>query len=299
MTETKKKEIRLVAIDLDGTLLDPNSQVTERTDKAVRAVLEKGITVIFATGKTYTAVAPLVERFGIKTPCICVQGLVVYNGDGKIMHQQVLSPAAARQVITYAEDRGFFVLLYSGARILMRARNEEVEKTLFTRYHEPVPETIGALQNVLDSVPINKMALVGEPRTVKALRWQLNAQVGNMMRLMQAGVPQMVEVLPPGTSKGMALKALLKELKVDPEHVLAIGDAENDLEMIQLAGIGVAMGQAEQHVKDAANYVVASNAEDGAAEALERFALGIEPETTAAKPEESSAEPDTTEEASA
>jgi Cof subfamily protein (haloacid dehalogenase superfamily) len=297
MTETNKKQIRLVAIDLDGTLLNPQSEVTERTDKALRAVLEKGITVIFATGKTYTAVAPLVERFGVKTPCICVQGLVVYNGDGKIMHQQTLNPAAARQVITYAEDRGFSALLYSGSRILMKARNEEVERTLFIRYHEPVPEVVGALQNVLESVPVNKIALVGEPRAVKALRWQLNAQIGSTVRLMQAGVPQMVEVLPPGTSKGTALKALLKELKVDPEHVLAIGDAENDLEMIQLAGIGVAMGQAEQRVKDAADFVVASNAEDGAAEALERFALGIEPETI--KVEDSAVQPDTPEEASA
>jgi Cof subfamily protein (haloacid dehalogenase superfamily) len=297
MTQIKKKQIRLVAIDLDGTLLDPQSQVTERTEKALRAVLAKGISVIFATGKTYAAVAPLVERFGIKTPCICVQGLVVYGGDGRIIHQQTLSPAAARQVITYAEDRGFFALLYSGARILMKMRNQQVESTLFTRYHEPAPETVGALQNVLESVPVNKIALVGEPRAIKALRWQLNAQVGSAVRLMQAGVPQMLEVLPSGASKGAALKALLKELKVDPEEVLAIGDAENDLEMLQLAGIGVAMGQAEQRVKDAADFVVASNAEDGAAEALEQFVLGVEPQ--AAELDESAAESDTTREPSA
>ncbi len=105
---------------------------------------------------------------------------------------------------------------------------------------------------------------------------------------MQAGVPEMVEVLPPGASKGAALKQLLKIMKLDAAQVMAVGDAENDIEMIQLAGVGVAMGQSAQNVKDAADTVTASNDADGVAEALERYVL-TEPETAQA---ESSAEGD-------
>jgi Cof subfamily protein (haloacid dehalogenase superfamily) len=277
MSQPTSQDIRLIAIDLDGTLLDPQSKVTERTAKAVQAAANKGIAVVFATGKTYTAVAPLIKRFNLSTPSVCLQGLATYK-DGKIVHQQTLNPNIARQVITYAEDRGFVVILYSGTRILMRSYDERVIEAVFRRYHEPDPEIVGPLQNIVNDLPIHKMAAVsGDPRAIKALRWQLNAQIGGGARLMQAGVPQMVEILPPGASKGAAVRQVLKDLRIDPAHVLAIGDAENDMEMIQLAGVGVAMGQAEQIVKDGADHVVASNAADGAAEAIERFALGIDP----------------------
>lgn len=277
MSEQSKKDIRLIAVDLDGTLLDPESKLTDRTAKAVQAAVDKGIEIVFATGKTYTAVAPLVKQFNVTTPSICLQGLATYSVDGKITHQQTLDPNIVRQVVTYAEDRGFVVILYSGTRIIMRAHDDRVEEAVFARYHEPSPEIVGPLQNIIGDVPIHKMAAIGEPKAIKALRWQLNIQIGGSARLMQAGVPQMLEILPPGASKGAALRQLLKDLKVDPATVLAVGDAENDMEMIQLAGIGVAMGQADQLVKDGADHVVASNADDGAAEAIERFALGIEP----------------------
>ncbi len=87
----------------------------------------------------------------------------------------------------------------------------------------------------------------------------------------------MLEILPNGASKGAALKTLIKDLGVSSESVMAIGDAENDIEMIQLAGIGVAVGNAGQAVKDAADVVVASNDADGVAEAVERYVLQTEP----------------------
>src|SRR5690606_17087092 len=108
---------------------------------------------------------------------------------------------------------------------------------------------------------------------INALRWQLNMQLGGTARLVQAGIPDMLEILPPGTSKGSALKTLLKEMNIAPANVLAIGDGENDIEMLQLAGIGVAMGNALQPVKDIANHVVSNNDADGVAEAIEAFAL--------------------------
>jgi len=294
MSVQTKKEIRLIAIDLDGMLLDPQSKLTDRTAKAVQAAADKGIAIVFATGKTYTAVAPLVKRFNLTTPCICLQGLTTYAADGKITHQQMLDANVARQVITYAEDRGFVVILYSGTRIIMRTRDQRVEEAVFTRYHEPNPEIVGPLQNIVSDLPIHKLAAIGDPRAIKALRWQLNVQIGGGARMMQAGVPQMVEILPPGASKGAALRQLLKDLRIDAANVLAIGDAENDLEMLQLAGIGVAMGQAEQNIKDGADYVVASNAEDGAAEAIERFALGIDPNAPKVEPPDDAKEPTST-----
>ncbi|MBI1258806.1 MAG: HAD-IIB family hydrolase, partial [Chloroflexi bacterium] len=205
-----------------------------------------------------------------------LQGLVIYNADGAISHQWKLDLSVARQVITFAEDRGFMVVGFAEDRILARTHDQRLIDG-FSNYHEISPEIVGPLQNILREIPVNKLIAMGDPKAIKALRWQLDLQIGGRARTMQAGVPWMVEILPPGTSKGVALKQLLKDMKVNPENILAVGDAENDIEMLQLAGIGVAMGQAAQNVKDAADWVTTTCDEDGVAVALERYVL-TEPE---------------------
>jgi Cof subfamily protein (haloacid dehalogenase superfamily) len=269
------KEIKLIAADVDGTLLNSKAEISARTEAALRKAVEQGVHVVLATGKTRNSTMRHIESLGLNAPGIYLQGLAIYDGDGKVRWQKTLDTALVRQVITYAEDRGFSVIAYSGMRIMVRRMSQQIEDGLI-KYHEPLPDEVGPLQNVLNDIPVHKLILLGEPRAIAALRWQLNLQIGGAGRLMQAGLPWMLEVLPPGCSKGAALKLLLKEMQIAPENVLAIGDAENDIEMIQLAGIGVAMGHAAQNVKDAADHVTGSNDEEGAAAAIERYVLKIE-----------------------
>lgn len=272
MTEHNKKDIRVVVLDVDGTLLDSKHLLTPRTEKALNAAVAKGVQIVLATGKTRASMLKTIDQLGMKTPGIYLQGLAIYDGEGELRHQMVLDPALARQVLTFCEDRGYVMVAYSGERILSHVYNQQVEEGL-TVHHELAPEVVGPLQNLLGSMSFNKLIACGDSRAVTALRWQLNAQIGGQARLMQAGIPTMLEILPPGGSKGTALKLLLKDMKVAPENVMAIGDAENDIEMIQLAGIGVAMGHAHQTVKDAADHVTGTNDEDGVAQAVERFVL--------------------------
>lgn len=265
--------IQLIAIDLDGTLFNSQQEVTERTEKALKAAIEQGVQVILATGKTRSSALSLIARLGLTTPGIYLQGLAVYNADGSLRYQSVLDKVIARRFITFAEDRGFTVVAYSGGSILARARNRHTD--LLLKYGEPEVKAVGPLQNILDSTPVNKLMAVeiGEERRIKALRWQLGMQIDGAARLVQAALPDMLEIVPLGGSKGSALKVLLKELNIPIENTMAIGDGENDIEMIQLAGIGVAVGNAGVHVKQAADYVVGTNDEDGVAEAIERFVL--------------------------
>lgn len=269
--------IKLIAVDLDGTLLNSKHQITERTEKALKTAIERGVQVVLATGKTRQSARDIIPRLGINTPGIYLQGLTIYQPDGSISYQKTLDAELARQVITFAEDRGFVVVAYSGTHILVRTASVEGRK-LTEDYHEPAPEVVGPLQNILDEMPIHKLIAVrlDEPRRINALRWQLGLQLDGRGRLVQA-LPDMLEILPPGASKGAALKVLLKELGISANEMLAIGDAENDIEMIKLAGIGVAVGNAVQSLKDAADHIVASNDEDGVGEAVERFVLGIDP----------------------
>jgi Cof subfamily protein (haloacid dehalogenase superfamily) len=272
MEAVKKQTIRLIVSDVDGTLLDSNQKMSDRTAKALRDAIAHGVDVVLATGKTRNAAPYIWERIGKETYGIFLQGMATYNPAGHVIHQKTLDVNTARQVLTLGEDRGFVMMLYSGERILVRAINDQV-RAATTKYHEPLPEAVGALQNYAATLPVHKILALGEPRAITALRWQLGIVLGPAARLVQAGVPEMVEILPPGGGKAFALKALLKTLDVRAEEVLALGDAENDIDMLEMVGIGVAMGHAEQRVRDIADYVTQAHDADGVAEAIERFVL--------------------------
>ncbi|RMG76506.1 MAG: HAD family hydrolase [Chloroflexi bacterium] len=291
------KDIKLIVVDLDGTLLNDNHQLSERNERALKDAISQGVQVVIATGKTFTSARTIIEKLDLKTPGIYVQGLTIYQPDGTLIWQQTLPADVCRRVITFAEDRGFTVVAYAGTRILCRELADGIEQ-LAEKYHEPMPEGVGPLQNILFDLNINKLMIVKQnnPKKITALRWLLKRQLDGQGRLVQAMLKDMVEVLPPNTSKGSALKHLLKTLGVEAENVLAIGDGENDIEMIQLAGVGVAVANADERLKSVADHVVASNQDDGVAEAVERFVLKsteTAPQTTeetkiedeAAKPE--------------
>ena len=248
--------------------------MTPAVEKALKAAIDKGVRVILATGKTFNSGEQFGKRLGLTSPGVYVQGTTSYAADGSLRSQMTLDPRIARQVITFAEDRGYTVSIYSGRRILVRKLEQRIQD-LATQYHEPLAEEVGSLQNILDDAPVNKLLIVceGDGRRIRALRWQLAMQLGKDANVIQAGIDDMLEVLPPGASKGAGVKKLVKELGVPMQSVLALGDAENDLEMLQFAGVGVAVGNAPESVKQAADVVVASNDQDGVAEAVERFVL--------------------------
>lgn len=274
---TTQQPIKLIAVDLDGTLLNSQHELSDRNEKALKDAMAKGIKVIIATGKTFPSAAHIIKRLGITLPGVFVQGTTIYNADGTLHNQKTLDINIARQVITFAEDRGYHMAVYSGKRILVRYTDKRVEE-LTTHFGEPLPEAVGPLQNILDTIPVNKVLAVApaDPHRIAALRWQLSMQLNGTATLLNAGISDMLEVLPPGASKGGMVKALIKELGVPANQVLACGDAENDVEMLELAGIGVAMGNANQHIKSIANVVVATNDNDGVAEAVERFVLNVD-----------------------
>lgn len=266
--------IELIVVDLDGTLLNEQSELSERNEKALKAAMEKGVKVVIATGKTRYSANTVVDRLGLTTPGIYLQGLTIYKPDGSMTSVGTLSPDVARQVITFAEDRGFLVLIYSGTKILTRATNSYTDN-LTQQYHEPAIEGIGPLQNIVDAMPVHKIIAIkeGDPKRIKALRWQLEMQLDGRARLTQAMIPDMLEILPPKGSKGAALKILLKDMGIKAEDTMVIGDGENDIEMMQMAGTKVAVGNADDKLKAVAEHIVATNNDSGVADAVEKFVL--------------------------
>lgn len=264
------KPIRLVAIDQDGTLLNSDGQLSEQNSRAVRRAMAQGVMVIIATGKSPASARGTLAGLGLEAPGVFTQGLIVFGADGSVLVEEGLARETAVSVIHFAETHRLPILAYCNERMLA-AQKDRYSDLLYHHYHEPQPEIVGSLLPWVDKITMNKLLVSDEVNTA-ATRAALEQLVGDQAIVLQA-VKEYLEILPPNTSKGKGLRHLLAHLNIDPAEVLAIGDGENDLEMLQMVGVGVAMGNAGTAVRAVANHIVATNDQHGVAEAIEKFVL--------------------------
>jgi Cof subfamily protein (haloacid dehalogenase superfamily) len=207
---------------------------------------------------------------------VYLQGLIVYKGMD-VIFERTLDTDITLAVLRFARERQISFIAFNGDRILCQKMDATIAGV--TAQHEPMPE-VADLENLLQPkntdtqthtpTTIHKVILLGTPQQITAIRPDLQKFVGDSATLTQAQ-SDMVEVLPKGASKGEGVKKLLEALKVHPHNVLAIGDQENDIEMLKLVNVSVAMGNAPEHVKKVAKYETEGNEVEGAAKAFERF----------------------------
>lgn len=262
--------IQLIALDLDGTLLDSNGRISTRNETAIQAAIAQGIQVIIATGKTRWSAEAAIAQLGLQSPGVFTQGLVIYDADGGVWHETTLPQDTAVSILTYLEEKELPHLAYCSDQ-LRTPYHHSYSVLLHKKYHEPLPVPVGSLHDGLSQFRINKL-LISDEANNDATRAELAALFGEQATVTQA-VPEYIEVLPLGTSKGKGLRWLLRELGVPETAVLAVGDGENDIEMLQMAGVGVAMGNAHPNVKAIADTAVATNDDAGVAQAIQQFAL--------------------------
>ncbi len=262
--------VQLLVVDLDGTLLTSNREIPPRVLRAVQAAQARGVRVCVATGRIWPSAEPYVRRVGADPPTILYNGGMVYDFQRNTVLRRVpLAYEHARAVLEVL--RAFPQVqphLYVGDRVYV-GRDNALSEQYRQKNGIPVIE-VGDLVAFLPSEPM-KILIVGEPadlmavwEAIKALPLSLNAVFSEETYL---------EVLPTGSSKGAALEFVAQTLKVPPAAIVAVGDHLNDLEMMQFAGIGVAMGNADEALRAQADYVTATNDEEGLRDVIERFIL--------------------------
>lgn len=257
-------------MDLDGTLLNSEHTISARTEATLKRAIQQGVHVVIATGRPRYTSEAFIERLGLTTPGVFLQGLTVYDGHGNLLHEDLMDPDVARIVAGFSDRTGYSTLVYNSERILTRKRDSLT--AIMQQYHEHAPDEIGPLSALPGTMPISKFVFIAQPERIGAIREEIAPYVNGSASLLQS-TPWLLEALPPGASKGRGLRWMLDYMGIPPEQVMTIGDGENDVEMIELAGIGVAVGNATEHLKSVANVVVGTNDEDGVAEAVERFVL--------------------------
>lgn len=270
--------IRLLALDVDGTLLDPAGSLTPRTAAAVQAAVAAGCIVTLATGRRFRTARPIAAMLGLELPILVQNGALIKDSlTGEVLYHRHLDVAAARDIVAYLWRAGAQPIVYENAFVGEwvytgpEARDSAMNRRYFARNAEYV--RCETLEELLPDEPPLEVATVDDVERVQALAPGIVRPGLRTIATTYSSSPAFLEVLDARCSKGEALRALAQRFDVPMAQTMAIGDNLNDLELIEAAGVSVAMGNARLEVQALARYVTGSNAEDGVAEAIARFVL--------------------------
>ncbi|PJG58783.1 sugar-phosphatase [Aeromonas cavernicola] len=265
---------KLIALDMDGTLLDHQGQISPRTHAAIRAARAKGVTVVLASGRPlegmtrYLAELDLISRDDY---VICYNGALVQQvADQRIIRSQLLTGADASALARLADELVVNVHGFSVTQGLISPR--------ISPYTEHESRLIGMPIKLVDFATlaadeqILKVMMIDEPSTLSRAISLLPAELYQRYTVVQSA-PFFLEFMNKQSNKGTGVAALAEHLGICAAQVIAVGDAGNDRHMIEYAGLGVAMGNATDEIKALAQHITARNDEDGVAQVIEQFVL--------------------------
>lgn len=275
-----KQDIKVIAMDLDGTALNHQKQLTERTRAAIQNAAKSGIQIVVATGRTFSSLAPEVLAMPEITCAITSNGAVVNRiPDGAVLLHNYPNPETVSEIAGMIQEEKIDTEVCTGGqayigqsyydRVLEGKTNRDVQYVKTTRH--PVPDIYQFLLErrvAIENINLNFKTLEEKQQ------WQQRFQKLPGVTPTSSFLFN-VELGGATTSKAHALQALLDEWQMTSQQVMAFGDSENDLGMIQLAGIGVAMANGMEEVKQAADLLAESNEEDGVAKIIEQLIVDI------------------------
>jgi len=268
----EKPDIKLVAIDLDDTMLCPDCHISERNRRALKRAQEQGITVTIATGRMFVSAQPFALELGISVPLITYQGAMIVMADGRVISHHPMDHKLSLQLLRFLRPFGQHINLYMGDDLYIEKDSPEARRyQAYTRtYLNVVPDLEEFLAGA--AMGATKFSLIAKPEEVQQVIAAVREEFGDAVQLTPSK-PHFLEFGRPDLGKGVALKEMAQRLGIGREQVMAIGDSPNDLDMIEYAGWGIAMANADDCVKEKARWITASNEEDGVALALETFVL--------------------------
>lgn len=270
LQERLAKTYRLIAIDVDDTLLTDDLIVTEGTKAALAEAAAQGCVVTLATGRMYSSAVQIAAQLALNVPIITYQGALIKNSiDGKVLYERPVPEDAALDVVSFAASRGLHLQGYVDDRLIAREDNDKIAAySKLARVPYVVDPDFGAIARRGST----KLLMIDEPAALNAIIPELRDILGGRAHVTKSK-PHYLEVVHPEATKGHALLHLAAHYGVAQEETIAVGDSWNDHEMIEAAGLGVAMANAVEPLKAAADYVTRSNNDEGVRAVVETFIL--------------------------
>lgn len=282
---TDENKYKMLVADMDNTLLNREKNVSERNRNALSKAMEKGVKIVIATGRVYTSARLYAKLLGLNTPIIASNGAIIreadYNRPGhteKTIYKNLLSLEAAVEMIRLSKKYDIFCHLFTEDTIYAE---KLVDISLrYTNWNKYLGEEDRVKIIIADD--LEKEIRENRPEILKAAIIDSDKEKISSIRrdILKTGIVSVsqamknnLEVMDKDASKGSAVRILSEMLQIKKEEIIAIGDNENDISMIEYAGLGIAMGNAVESLKNAADYITGDYEEDGVAQAIERYIL--------------------------
>jgi len=260
------KKIKLIALDLDGTLVTETTGISQKDKDAIKKAREMGIYVCLSSGRATNALKPFYDELDLDTMMISNGGAVVSDKEGNILYTKYVEPKTAARVVNYAMDKGCYIQTYVDGDYFF------YEYTDHTKLYETRTGVAGFLDKTLpekDEIFSAKILVIDSPQRIEALLPELREQFPDVE--VNRSFMEYIEINDPGCSKAHALEAMGKMLNIDAGEMMAIGDSGIDLSMIKYAGTGIAMQNAGEDIRAEADDVTGDVLESGVAQAIEKY----------------------------
>ncbi|MGG1616598.1 Cof-type HAD-IIB family hydrolase [Paenibacillus sp. NRS-1781] len=264
---------KLIAIDIDDTLINDQKEVTPATQLALEAAVAKGVVVTLATGRAYASAKQLARQTGLNVPIITYQGALIKNLlDENVLYERYVPLVAARRLYEFCVERNLHLQTYIDDKLYTREDNQKIKDYTALNSTEYFVEPVFSK---LIELPTPKMLIIDEPEVLDKLIPELRELLGNEVHITKSK-PHFLEIMHHEGTKGHALTFLANHYGCDLSETIAIGDSWNDHEMLECAGLGIAMENAIPDLKKLADYITSSNNEDGVKHAIDKFVLNAE-----------------------
>ncbi len=277
MKPTKKPAIRMIAIDLDGTLLQDDLNISPRDMRAIREAICRGVKVVICTGRMYSTASPHVSKLGLDTPIICFNGAYIATSDkSRVLDHYAFSTSYARPIYEEARKRGLHTNYYVEDDINVPEINDIVKHYLQRiEVDVQVVEDMDAFFDMHDKLTKITVQSSDHVALDDFGRW-IEETFPSELYVVKSG-KFFLEVSHPYANKGTGVDKIAEHFGIPSEQVMAIGDNFNDISMFHYAGLSVAMGNAEEAVRREADVVTDTYQEDGVGKAIETYVLGGTP----------------------
>ncbi|MEC0238398.1 Cof-type HAD-IIB family hydrolase [Paenibacillus dokdonensis] len=264
---------KLIAIDIDDTLINDDKEVTPATQQALEQAVAKDVVVTLATGRAYASAQKIARQTGLNVPIITYQGALIKNlMDEKVLYERYVPKDAAHKLFEYCIEHNLHLQVYIDDKLYAREENQKL------KYYSELNRTPYFIEPDFEKLIAQKtpkMLIIDDPSYLDEIAPVLRELLGSEVHITKSK-PHFLEIMHFEGTKGHALTFLANHFDVDMAQTMALGDSWNDHEMLEAAGLGVAMGNAIQALKDIAGYVTLSNNEDGVKAAIEKFVLNAE-----------------------
>lgn len=264
----------LLALDIDGTLISyDNPTITERNKESIRKVKERGVKIVLITGRNYESMKHFNKELSLDGYLMTINGgVVVDSATEDIISEIHIEKKIADQIIGDFEEAKVPYIVFSSLKLYVREEYKDLDTVRLLNTESGKITFIEKYEDIRPLMEVHKIVAISPTQRLEAFIDKIQSYSGDTLHL-DFGFEDHLDIYPSNANKGLSLKKLAERLNLDLENVLAIGDAQTDIPMIQAAGLGIAMGNAPEDVKEIADYVTKTAEDDGVAYALDKFIL--------------------------